>query len=158
MGSVDLPRQIHSHIEELLYRSTVLHSGNGVAENDNDRKMSEHTIVSRNVFRAGPGNPIGLQALALLLLALLLTRDRTWTLSMATSIPTFDDPGGPPPGSPPTCMFLPSIQSFLVVSVAPSNVPRSMVINTNHAFLDHWHDRLSYLLVLSDEVAPPLCA
>jgi hypothetical protein len=31
-------------------------------------------------------------------------------LSMASHIHTsFDEPGGPPPGSPPTCMFLPSV-------------------------------------------------
>jgi hypothetical protein len=39
-----------------------------------------------------------------------------------------------------------------------SNVPGTLVINTNNTFLDHWRDCISYLLVLSDKVAPPLCA
>ncbi len=33
-----------------------------------------------------------------------------------------------------------------------------MAINTNNAFLLRWHDRLSYLLVLQDKMASPLCA
>ena len=58
---------------------------------------------------------------------------------------------------PPVCSSLPFSLSLSSHSL-PSNLPRPMVINTNNAFLDHWNDRLSYLLVLSDKVAPPLCA
>lgn len=73
---------------------------------------------------------------------------------------SYDDPGGPPPGSPPTCKsFLICLNfSVLLCIFVLSKVRGPMAINSDNDLVICWHVFLPYILILSDSMAPPFCA
>lgn len=72
---------------------------------------------------------------------------------------SYDDPGGPPPGSPPTCKsFLICLNcSVLLYIFVLSKVRGPMAINSDNDIIICWHVFPPYLLILSDSMAPPFC-
>src|SRR6266852_4970898 len=82
------------------------------------------------------------------------------TMASLFSPTSYDDPGGPPPGSPPTCtpfLICLSLSVLLFVFVL-SKVRGPMAINSDNDLDIYWHGILLYLLILSDSMAPPFCA
>ena len=69
---------------------------------------------------------------------------------------SYEDPGGPPPGSPPTCtLFQICLSPVGLISVF-SKVPGPMAVNSDIDFIIYRHGRPSYLLILSNSMASPL--
>lgn len=68
-----------------------------------------------------------------------------------------DEPGGLPPGSPPTCAsFLLPFPVGVNFSFL-SKVRGPMVIDPDNDFVIYWNGLLPYLLILPASMASPLC-
>jgi hypothetical protein len=79
-------------------------------------------------------------------------------VSLQSSLILSDENGGPPPGSPPTCMSLLITLSLLPLPYLPtSQVRRPVAVNSSNDFTVRRDGLLPYLLILSEAMASPLC-
>jgi hypothetical protein len=71
---------------------------------------------------------------------------------------SYDDPSGPPPGSPPTSTPFYCYLSFPVGLIfILSKVRGPMAVNSDNDLVVYRHRFHSYLLILSDTMASPFC-